>query len=63
MDRLGNRKRDIMMITKGDEKMSELKNCNDCTFKKCLYKTDEKFEICPVEKKKQELIEKERNVE
>jgi translation elongation factor P/translation initiation factor 5A len=38
--------------------MTKLKNCKDCVYKKCLYKTDEEFETCPVEKKKQELIEK-----
>lgn len=42
--------------------MSKLKNCKDCPYVKCLYKTDEEFEICPVEKKKQELIENEKEV-
>lgn len=43
--------------------MSKQKNCKNCPYEKCLYRTDDDFEICPFEKKKQELIEKERNVE
>lgn len=34
---------------------SEIKNCKDCPYTKCLYKADGDFEICPVEKKKKEL--------
>ena len=36
-------------------KFSEIKNCKDCPYSKCLSKTDKDFDICPVEKRKQEF--------
>ncbi len=33
-----------------------MKNCNECPFDKCLFKTEKDSDICPVERKKQGLI-------
>lgn len=33
-----------------------LKNCKDCPYTKCLGRVSYDFSICPVEKKKQELL-------
>lgn len=31
-----------------------MKSCKNCPFNKCLFRVDSEFELCPVEKKKQE---------
>lgn len=36
-------------------KFSEIKNCKDCPYSKCLSKVDYDFSICPVEEKKGKL--------
>lgn len=36
-------------------KFSEIKNCKDCPYDKCLFKIDDDFDRCPVEVKKKEL--------
>lgn len=33
-----------------------MKNCKKCPFDKCLFRTGQNFNICPVENKKQGLI-------
>lgn len=31
-----------------------MKSCKNCPFNKCLLRVDYEFELCPVEKRKQE---------
>lgn len=37
-------------------KFSEIKNCKDCIYTKCIYRVDYDFSVCPVEEKKQEIL-------
>lgn len=32
-------------------KFSEIKNCKDCIYIKCIYRVDYDFSVCPVEEK------------
>lgn len=34
----------------------EIKNCKNCPYIKCLARVDNDFTICPVEQRKQELL-------
>lgn len=37
-------------------KFSEIKNCKDCPYSKCLFRIENDFTICPVEEKKEDLV-------